>query len=74
MRYKGYTRPLSIFKIRADVRSRYSRMSEHAMMDMLTPICMYYNVFIIVVIGVHVLCKKEPWSRYYSEAIHDCFA
>ena len=37
IRNRGYTRPLSVFQIRSDLRSKYSRMSERALADMLTP-------------------------------------
>ncbi len=60
MRYKGYTRPLSVFKIRADVRSRYSRMSEHAMMDMLTPIrTLHYHNYTLTMCFLHVCCYES---------------
>ena len=38
MRNNGYTRPLSVLKIRSDVRSKYARMSRKKMVAMLTPI------------------------------------
>ena len=37
LRNQGYTRPLSILRIRSDIRSRYARMSKQAMLAMLTP-------------------------------------
>ena len=37
MRNRGYTRPLSIFQIRSDVRAKYSRLSKKTMLDMLSP-------------------------------------
>ena len=37
LRNQGYTRPLSILRIRSDVRSKYARMSKQAMLAMLTP-------------------------------------
>ena len=37
LRNQGYTRPLSIFKIRNDVRSKYAKMSKQRMLSMLTP-------------------------------------
>ena len=45
MRYKGYSRPISVFKIRSDVRAKYSGLSERDMLNMLTPIC----IFMIIV-------------------------
>ena len=41
MRYKGYSRPISVFKIRYDVHAKYSRLSERDMLNMLTPIRMF---------------------------------
>lgn len=43
LRSQGYTRPLSIFKIRSTVRSKYARASKQRMRDMLTPICEFLN-------------------------------
>ena len=37
LRAKGYTRPLSIFAVRSQVRNKYARMSHKAMVSMLTP-------------------------------------
>ena len=37
MRSQGYTRPLSILKIRSDVRSKFARLFKRKMMTMLTP-------------------------------------
>lgn len=39
MRSQGYTRPLSIFKIRSSIRSKYAKSSKKKMIDMLTPTC-----------------------------------
>ena len=36
LRNRGYTRPLSLFAVRSDVRSKYSRMSISTMKAMLT--------------------------------------
>ena len=36
MRSQGYTRPLSIFKIRSNVRSKYAKMSRAKMLAMLS--------------------------------------
>ncbi len=38
MRVKGYTRPLSVLKIRSDSRAKYSSMGKK-MLAMLSPIC-----------------------------------
>ena len=45
-RSKGYTRPLSIFQIRSEVRNRYARMNVKSMKAkaMLNPIGMYTNI------------------------------
>ena len=40
LRTKGYSRPLSIFQICADVRSKFSHMSLKRMIAMITPQCM----------------------------------
>ena len=37
LRNRGYTRHLSVFGIRGDVRSKYARMSMATMKAMLTP-------------------------------------
>ena len=37
MRSQGYTRPLSVLKIRSNVRSKYAKKSKQMMMQMLTP-------------------------------------
>lgn len=37
LRTKGYTRPLSVLKIRTDARNAYSRAKEDVMLSMLTP-------------------------------------
>ncbi|XP_065889311.1 uncharacterized protein [Dysidea avara] len=39
LRTKGNSRPLSVFQIRADVRSKYTHMSMKRMIEMITPIC-----------------------------------
>ena len=36
LRNQGYTRPLSILRIRSDVRSKYAKMSKQVMTAMLT--------------------------------------
>ena len=41
LRTAGNTRPLSVFQIRSNVRSKYSRMGETKLMKMLTPVCKY---------------------------------
>ncbi len=38
MRNRGYTRPISVFLIRSQVRAKYARLSESTMLAMLTPI------------------------------------
>ena len=43
MRSQGYTRPLSVLKIRGDVRSKYARMSKQRMLGMLTPKCEIFD-------------------------------
>ena len=43
LRNQGYTRPLSVFAIRSDVRSKYARMSVSSMKDMLTPTGKSFN-------------------------------
>ena len=52
LRAKGYTRPISIFAVRSQIRSKYARMSHKAMASMLTPSkyyqCNFYDVYIIV--------------------------
>ena len=40
LRTKGYSRPLSVFQIRSDARSKFSRMSLKRMIAMITPQCM----------------------------------
>ncbi len=37
LRAKGYTCPLSVLQIRAEVRAKYSKMSQRMMKAMLTP-------------------------------------
>ena len=37
LRMKGYTRPLSVLQIRADVRRKYCRLSSKKLLAMLTP-------------------------------------
>ena len=37
LRTKGYTRPLSVLKIRCDIRNKYSRLSRKRLLAMLTP-------------------------------------
>lgn len=37
MRNRGYTRPISVFLIRSQVRAKYARLSESTMLAMLTP-------------------------------------
>ena len=38
-RAHGYKRPVSVLKIRADVRVKYSRKGEAALLAMVTPKC-----------------------------------
>ncbi|MCG8625902.1 MAG: hypothetical protein MJE68_28380, partial [Proteobacteria bacterium] len=40
MQNQGYTRPLSIIKIRGNVRLKYAKMSKKQMISMLSPTCM----------------------------------
>ena len=37
LRAKGYTYPVSVLQIRAEVRAKYSKMSQSMMKAMLTP-------------------------------------
>lgn len=37
LRAKGYTRPLSVLKIKADVRVKYSKMGIKKMTEMISP-------------------------------------
>lgn len=37
IRNRGYTRPLTVLQIRSDIRTKYSRLSETALTEMLTP-------------------------------------
>ena len=37
MRSKGYTRPLSVLQIRADIRNKYNRIKQETLLNMLTP-------------------------------------
>ena len=39
LRTKGYTRPLSVLKIRADVLNKYNRLRHSTLLSMLTPKC-----------------------------------
>ena len=39
LRTKGYTRPLSVLKIRVDVRNKYNRLRHSTLLSMLTPKC-----------------------------------
>lgn len=43
LRAKGYTRPLSVLKVRSNVRNLYSRMSLHKMLGMISPKGKTYN-------------------------------
>lgn len=38
LRAKGYTRPISVLKIKADTRRKYAKMGLKKMVDMLTPL------------------------------------
>ena len=38
MRAKGYTRPLSVLKIKADVRAKYGKTGKRKLLAMITPI------------------------------------
>ena len=40
----GYTRPLSILKIRADMRAKYARMGKKKLMQMITVHCKFTRV------------------------------
>ena len=53
MRSQGYTRPLSVFKIRSTVRSKYARMSKEKMIKMLS-LKSKFNVVISIVL-VHMI-------------------
>ena len=37
LRSKGYTRPLSVLQIRADIRNKYNRIKQETLLNMLTP-------------------------------------
>ena len=37
LRRRGYTRPLTVLQIRADVRKKYSKLSHKKLVAMLTP-------------------------------------
>ena len=50
MRSQGYSRPLSVLKIRSNVRSKYARMSKQRMLAMLTPKC---KISILYQSGIH---------------------
>ena len=46
LRAVGYTRPLSIFKVRANVRAKYAKMGKMKLMKMITVNCEYSSTII----------------------------
>lgn len=40
LRQSGYSRPLSVLKIKSDVRAKYLKIGEKKLLDMITPIRM----------------------------------
>ena len=67
MRSQGYTRPLSVLKIRSNVRSKYARMSKQRMLAMLTPKCEIFDIVSIwynyITIIIHVYCSDYQWTN-----------
>ena len=71
LRAKGYTRPLSVLQIRAEVRAKYSKMSQRMMKAMLTPkskcrstgilvlTYMLFNVLELELLRVYVLTQQS---------------
>ena len=60
MRSQGYSRPLSVLKIRSNVRSKYARMSKQRMLAMLTPKC---KIGIHCYMHVHVYYSDYQWTN-----------
>ena len=51
-RLKGYTRPVSVLKVRSSARSKFSSVAISTMEKMLNPIGMYYFLFLFH-LGLH---------------------
>jgi len=58
LRNRGYTRPLSVFAIRSDVRSKYARMREGTMKAMLSPIGRYNDFYQEYIIILYTCCTS----------------
>ena len=41
LRATGYTRPLSVFKVRSSVRNKYAKMSTKKLRSLITPVGMF---------------------------------
>ena len=68
MRSKGNLRPLSIFEVRTQVRSKVSRLTEKTMLGMLSPQGVY-QLFLITC-SIHLVHVHENnYQLYYSTNI-----
>ena len=56
LRATGYTRPVSLFKIRSSVRAKYAKMSAKKLHSMITPVGMFWHI-------LKLLCDLECSCR-----------
>ena len=72
MRNQGYTRLLSIFIIRSEIRSKYARMSKQKMLRMLTPICELTVALYYVFRLSFIMLYHTPWCviQHYKTHTH----
>ena len=69
LRNQGYTRPLSILRIRSDVRSKYAKMSKQVMTAMLTPEGEYMYIYqLINQHQHHYKCTHTPSNAHKVKA------
>ena len=53
---KGNSRPLSVFQIHADVRSKYNCISMKKMVEMITPIIIMYVHGCVNITFIYITC------------------
>ena len=61
MRAKGYTRPLSVLKVKAQVRTKYGKIGKRKLLEMITPISKpyMYTVWLAPLIMIIYLQKIQ---------------
>ena len=70
-RSKGYTRPLSVLRIEADVRQKYTKMGQQKMLNMLTPKCECTCSYTVTCIMYFIVDNGKIVAVEFNPAVSD---